>query len=1493
MLAKRQRGFLINVLSFLLIVSVFVMVACTGCSGFNKVGEGKFALSANEYYAEFGESYTLPVPTYTDGNGNVSEVNYTVKAYDADGNEVSVSYGVMYPEIGEYSLEYTYNGEKLTAKLICRDTKAPTVTLSNFVSSTFVGDTYTLPNFTAKDASGVDTTQSKIELFKGSDTTPVASGAGASAVIEQAAEYTVKVTVADKIGNRETYEYKVAIIDAFNDPALADNAMFDFDEDGYKKNFIAASGKDALSVSITDVCPAANGDDALGANGKVAKLELVGTQGCINLYRGRNIVLKDIFALNAKAYVSEGVQSVYFKDTSNGVTIRAFNDGDFVVGKWITLQIKGTSFTQSTTISSIGFELTGTSGACIYVDEITFTPKIADPDLADNMLLDYDEKSVYGTWQQTTKFSNGKTPFETEANVQLSILEDGDSGLPADTHGGALKVNTSTPISGLHTWFFQDYITAADIDGIVIRIYLSEAMLKKTNFMYISVTDYSPREIVATWYSNGLNSPNLKAGWNECVLSSDWLRENGASVVHGLYIASGGNDWNDVNEVEFFVDEIRVIPLSYVDNDLNPWVSIATYNKQEYVKGSNDFAPAVTAIKDANVSIDNNSLKIETTAANGQAKLNFGPNNIANIDGEMGLRIRCNSSAANTLRLYGYGLVAHNFIVVEEFEIAITWQGWKTYDLTEYTGLYNTSSRIYYFVAELKSAGTIHISDIAVLDKVAEPAIANNTFLFSVHDEHALNLLTDDSAFLRNGKYSYEYVTLDEAVQGIDKLVGIKAMDTRGARTGIVSIKLNRTLKSTDGVLAVYVYLEEGVTGLYFKGGSEDYSKGQKCTGIQEGLNILYLPVASLGETDELMLHFDIAENVTDVMKIAVVQYISDLSSFSSHSITVTGGTANVSSAKIGTKIDLTYNALQENQKFLYWTLNGERIEGNSFYMPNVDVKAVAIIKTVYPDDYSEIMTQGPMWTGNGMPELTAVDETALNGLQGNVAIKIDGGWKSVLVPLKSSVTIADEQYLKIRFYWPASTRVIYLGGANAAVDADLTLIAAQEHNPTYLRKVTEGWCEYLIPTTRFGEVGTTMESFMIATSEMFYFDEYEVVVSEPHSVEVTGGTANKTSAKYGEEITLTVDETATPKGKEFMGWEVNGEIISGNKFTMPNEAVTVVAQYRIPELALPEGAQSVTTYAEQFDSLTYTSEPNWGNGVLRYETLAEYEGCGGVFAVGYEGSNDDYRAFTITDANANLVCDSNKRVTFRIWLNSNWNNPTLYIMNGDKINDWTSGNQKRIELLKLTDVRDAWTTVSIRLSDLYPEGTENGKIWVQLGSKNTSGYLMYIDQIYVEPMPSELAIPKDAVMLADYAADPNLGVWSGYGNAKTTPSWEEQVDGRNGVEVFTITEDNGNGCVRDIFTNKDLSAYTTITFRLKAVSGKFTEMCLFTETFPDEYSIWIHANKPEEITVGEWTELTLNISDLNASSTNSVNLCIFVSGNSGAALYIDQIYAK
>ena len=144
--------------------------------------------------------------------------------------------------------------------------------------------------------------------------------------------------------------------------------------------------------------------------------------------------------------------------------------------------------------------------------------------------------------------------------------------------------------------------------------------------------------------------------------------------------------------------------------------------------------------------------------------------------------------------------------------------------------------------------------------------------------------------------------------------------------------------------------------------------------------------------------------------------------------------------------------------------------------------------------------------------------------------------------------------------------------GGTAQIDADAV--------PT-----SEVFATYECPVSIFADTAPAGKRFVRWTSEdgvvfdnaesaetTFTMPDKNVTVTAvfeyiDYTVSVTGGTANKTTAHYGDTVTITANASET--GKRFTGWTITGvdtsELVLTNKkltFTMPANAVTATANY-------------------------------------------------------------------------------------------------------------------------------------------------------------------------------------------------------------------------------------------------------------------------------------------------------------------------------------------
>ena len=128
-------------------------------------------------------------------------------------------------------------------------------------------------------------------------------------------------------------------------------------------------------------------------------------------------------------------------------------------------------------------------------------------------------------------------------------------------------------------------------------------------------------------------------------------------------------------------------------------------------------------------------------------------------------------------------------------------------------------------------------------------------------------------------------------------------------------------------------------------------------------------------------------------------------------------------------------------------------------------------------------------------------------------------------------------------------------GGGEYAEGATVTITAnAPETGKEFTSWTLEG---VTVENTSVDELTFTMPAGNVVAKANYEFIDYTVTV--------TGGTANKTTAHYGDSITITA--AAPETGKEFTSWTIEGVTVDDKTkaeitFTMPANAVTATANF-------------------------------------------------------------------------------------------------------------------------------------------------------------------------------------------------------------------------------------------------------------------------------------------------------------------------------------------
>ena len=285
---------------------------------------------------------------------------------------------------------------------------------------------------------------------------------------------------------------------------------------------------------------------------------------------------------------------------------------------------------------------------------------------------------------------------------------------------------------------------------------------------------------------------------------------------------------------------------------------------------------------------------------------------------------------------------------------------------------------------------------------------------------------------------------------------------------------------------------------------------------------------------------------------------VSAVFTANAYSITVvqpTGGmvSASATSATAGTTVKLTATPA-EGYTLDYFTLDGARINGDTFIMParNVDVSAVftanAYSITVVQPTGGTVSASATSATAGTSVKLTAtpaegytLDYFTLDGerINGNTFIMPARNVKVSAVFTANAYSITVVQ--------PTGGSVAASAtSAAAGTTVELTATPAEGYALDY----------FTLDGARINGNTFSMPARNVEVSAVFTANAYSITVVQP-----TGGTvsASKLSAFFGEAVEL----TAVPdEGYELSHYVVNGAANNGGTFTMPARDVIVTAVF-------------------------------------------------------------------------------------------------------------------------------------------------------------------------------------------------------------------------------------------------------------------------------------------------------------------------------------------
>ena len=285
---------------------------------------------------------------------------------------------------------------------------------------------------------------------------------------------------------------------------------------------------------------------------------------------------------------------------------------------------------------------------------------------------------------------------------------------------------------------------------------------------------------------------------------------------------------------------------------------------------------------------------------------------------------------------------------------------------------------------------------------------------------------------------------------------------------------------------------------------------------------------------------------------------VSAVFTANAYSITVVqpaGGTvsASATSAAAGTTVKLTATPA-EGYTLDYFTLDGERINGDTFIMParNVEVSAVftanAYSITVVQPTGGSVAASATSATAGTTIELTAtpaegytLDYFTLDGA------RINGD--TFIMPARNvevSAVFTANAYSITVVQPTGGTVSASATSATAGTTIELTANPAEGYTLDY----------FTLDGTRINGDTFIMPARNVEVSAVFTANAYSITVVQPAGGTVT---ASKLSAFFGEAVEL----TAVPdEGYELSHYVVNGAANNGGTFTMPARDVIVTAVF-------------------------------------------------------------------------------------------------------------------------------------------------------------------------------------------------------------------------------------------------------------------------------------------------------------------------------------------
>lgn len=190
-----------------------------------------------------------------------------------------------------------------------------------------------------------------------------------------------------------------------------------------------------------------------------------------------------------------------------------------------------------------------------------------------------------------------------------------------------------------------------------------------------------------------------------------------------------------------------------------------------------------------------------------------------------------------------------------------------------------------------------------------------------------------------------------------------------------------------------------------------------------------------------------------------------------------------------GDKITLELEEPVKGRDIKCWYVNGERIEGNTFIMPDEPVIAYAKLVNETEGNFIKYFSEGSLLSGKCTMQYvteTLTDKNNNANHDGNY-VKLSNastGGSSLTFNLEEGIVIGSEASIKINVYFANSSTELCFGVGN-------TLKRTYSPKSSSFKVDSGVWTELVIPTMAFGSSGTLLNNITIGVKGSYVLVDY------------------------------------------------------------------------------------------------------------------------------------------------------------------------------------------------------------------------------------------------------------------------------------------------------------------------------------------------------------------------------------------------------------------